>query len=174
MSTLNVGTTQTTEIDHTNGTSAFLISSGGLVTNPNVPTFYAYQSGSAGATALGAFTTQFNTILVNRGSYYNLTTGRFTAPIAGIYQFQIKLLARYSSAAGAVEITLYKNGANVVSRSCGYAYITGANDHDPITAIVYLSLVANDYVQMGVTTVNAGPDYYYGENLASFCGHLIG
>lgn len=174
MSTLNVGTVQTTEIDHTNGTGAFFISSGGLVTSPNVPTFYAYQTASAVGTALGAFTTQFNGLLANRGSHYNTTTGRFTAPVAGIYQFQIKILVRFSSAAGALEATLYKNGANVVPRSCGYTFVTGASDHDSLTAIVYLSLAANDYVQMGVSALTAGVDYYYGENLTSFCGHLIG
>jgi len=154
---------------------AFRIDSSGRVTMPYQPAFHAYQTGGAAVNAPGIFSsTQWNATLVNTGSHFNTSNGRFTAPVAGVYMFQIKGLARHVSAAGNVEISLYKNGANATTRSFGYSQMIAPNDHATITAIVYLSLAVNDYVQMGVHALAAGTDLYYGENLGSFCGHLIG
>jgi hypothetical protein len=153
---------------------ALSIDSVGRVTTPFQPIFYAYQTGALNGTALGPFTTQFNTTLVNIGSCYSTSTGRFTAPVAGTYRFDGKFLARHSGSAGALEFTFYKNGTNAVSRSFCYTYVTGAGDHDNMFATAYLTLAVNEYVQIGFTVVQAGTDYYYGENLASFSGQLIG
>ena len=159
----------------TGQTEKVRIDGNGRVTMPYQPVFYAYQSGAAATSSTGIFnSTQWNTTLVNTGSCFNTSNGRFTAPVAGVYMFQIKALMRYSSATGAVEISLYKNGSNVVSRSFGYSFVTGSSDHDSITALGYVSLAVSDYVQMGISALGAGTDMYYGENLSSFCGHLIG
>jgi hypothetical protein len=174
MSKATLNTLQTAAIQHTNGTSGLVISSGGIPTRPNIPAFYAYSTASAYDTATGVFTTKLNTTLVNNGNYYNTTNGRFTVPITGIYQFQIKLLGAWLSSAGYVETTLYRNGVNIAARSFGFTYIVSATDHDTITSLAYISLNANDYIQMGVTTVTAGTQYFYGDNLTSFCGHLVG
>jgi len=151
------------------------IDSSGRVRMPYQPVFYAYQTAGAATNATGIFSsTQWNATLVNTGSHFSTSNGRFTAPVAGVYMFQIKGLARHVGSNGSVEISLYKNGANVVSRSFGYSYMVASNDHATITAIAYLSLAVNDYVQMGIHALAAGTDLYYGENLGSFCGHLIG
>lgn len=169
--TLNI--LQTGAIQHTNGTSGLVISSGGIPTRPNIPAFYAYTDTAAYDTVTGAFTTKLNTTLVNNGNHYNTTNGRFTVPITGIYQFQLKLLCSVSTAAGAVEPTFYLNGSNLVARSFGYTHCISSSDHDTITALLYTFLNVNDYVQMGVATLSAGTRYYFGENLTSFCGHLV-
>lgn len=162
------------EIQHSNGTAALTIDTGGRIITPNIPIFYAYQSAGLAAGTLGPFTNQFNTTLVNVGNHYNTTTGRFTAPVAGTYRFEGKFLARQQGTNGPLEFTFYVNGANAVSRSFCYTYVTGASDHDSMFASAYLTLNANDYVQIGFTAVATGTDYWYGQNLASFSGQLIG
>jgi len=157
----------------TAGTS-FSVDTAGRVQMPFQPVFYAYQTASLFGSALGVFTTQFNATLVNTGSCYSTSTGRFTAPIAGTYRFEAKMLARHSSSTGALEFTFYKNGSNVVGRSFCYTSVSATGDHDNMYASAYLTLSQNDYIQVGFTVVNAGTDYYYGENLASFSGQLIG
>jgi hypothetical protein len=152
----------------------FLINSSGNVTMPYQPAFYAYQSASLDKATTGPFTTEFNTTLVNVGSHYSTSTGRFTAPVAGVYFFQLKALPRYGSSNGAVELTFYKNGSNVVGRSFVYGSMLSTANHAQVTANLYISLAVNDYVQMGIYAVSAGTNVYYGENLASFCGHLVG
>ena len=150
------------------------IDSAGRMTTPYQPIFYTYQTAAASGTALGVFTTQFNTTLVNIGSCYSTSTGRFTAPVAGTYKFDGRFLARQQGTNGPLEFTFYKNGTNVVARSCCYTSVSGSGDHDNMFASIYLTLAVNDYVQIGFTVVNGGTDYYYGENLASFSGQLIG
>ena len=153
---------------------ALSIDSVGRVTTPFQPIFYAYQTGALNGTALGPFTTQFNTTLVNIGSCYSTSTGRFTAPVAGTYRFDGRFLARQQGTNGPLEFTFYKNGTNVVARSCCYTFVSAGGDHDNMFASIYLTLAVNEYVQIGFTVVNGGTDYYYGENLASFSGQLIG
>lgn len=162
------------DVTTANGISYFTVDQAGRVSMPFQPVFYAYQTGAASGTALGAFTTQFNTTLINTGSCYSTSTGRFTAPISGTYRFEARMLARQQGTNGSLEFTFYKNGSNIVGRSSCYTYVVGAIDHDNMYASVFLTLSQNDYVQVGFTVVNAGTDYYYGENLASFSGQLIG
>ena len=159
---------------YTNNIERVKIDSSGRVTMPYQPSFYAYQTAGLSKSTTGAFTTEFNTTLLNVGSCYSTSTGRFTAPVAGVYFFQLKGLPRYGTGANNVELTFYKNGSNVVSRSFTYASMLSTANHAQVTANLYISLAVNDYVQMGIYAVGAGTDVYYGENLGSFCGHLVG
>lgn len=98
-------------------------------------------------------------------------TGRFTAPVAGTYYFHGKILQR---GAGAIELSLYKNGVNVVSRSLAYSNGGGSGGvHIDTEVSYYMSMAANDYCQFGVTVVAGSTDYYYGEGLSHFMGHLF-
>lgn len=174
---IGIGTNRPTrpfEVWSGSSSASLSIDTSGRITTPFQPIFYAYQTGSAAGTALGAFTNQFNTTLINVGNCYSTSTGRFTAPIAGNYRFDAKFLARHSGAVGALEFTFYRNGSNIVGRSFCYTYVTAASDHDVMYANLYITLAVNDYIQVGFTVLSAGTDYYYGENLSSFSGQLIG
>ena len=171
MSTINSNIVKTAQIQHTGGSIGINVDSVGRIFQPNRPHFFVYQSGAAFASSVGAFTTQFNTVVVNVGGHYNTSTGRFTAPVAGTYYFHAKLLQR---GAGAIEISLYKNGFNVVGRSLAYGNGGGsAGIHIDMEISYYMSMAANDYCQFGTTVVNASTDYFYGEGLAHFMGHLF-
>jgi hypothetical protein len=80
--------------DGTGGTALFdnsttNIDSTGRFTNSAQPAFSAYAaSGFNSVTGDGTiYTIPFDTVLVNRGSYYNTSNGVFTAPVTGVYYF---------------------------------------------------------------------------------------
>jgi len=66
------------------------ISSGGQVTLPYQPAFYAY--GVTGTTYGSGNYWIFPSTTFNRGSHYNTSNGIFTAPVAGVYEFSFSNL----------------------------------------------------------------------------------
>jgi hypothetical protein len=149
------------------------ISSTGIITTPNQPAFSAFgPAGGFSTTSTGAFTL-FSQTRTNRGGHYNASNGRFTAPVAGVYDITFSLLWRQASQFGAGEISIGVNGANINSRGIAYTNAGAANDlHDQVAVKALLTLNAGDYVTGWIHT-NPG-NFYYGEGLGYFTGHLIG
>ena len=146
------------------GTERMRIDSAGRVTMPYQPAFAAgfstAQNLSSGQLCV------FDTAALNIGSHYSTSTGRFTAPIAGTYQFQYSNnITRISGSWSG--FTFRKNGSNYRraydDTSANWANIS-------LSFIVYLN--ANDYIDIAnADTSSCGHDgYFYG----SFTGHLIG
>ena len=75
------------ELAHTNDTSAMTIDSTGRILTPARPSFSAYKTSGSGSGATGVIV--FNNEDHDVGSCYNTSDGKFTAPIAGIYAFQV-------------------------------------------------------------------------------------
>ena len=79
-------------IIQTNASERMCIDSSGRMTLPYQPSFFAYVTG-------GDTTTANDTIIVfgatahNTGSHYSTSTGRFTAPVAGVYAFHAQIWA---------------------------------------------------------------------------------
>ena len=83
MSTLKVGTIQ----DHANSNTAISIDSSGHVSHPVRP-YFSYRQNSGQSVASGTQTTFLHdTLISQRGSDYATGTGKFTAPITGLYNF---------------------------------------------------------------------------------------
>lgn len=61
------------------------IDSSGRVLQPEKPAFFAYMDSSAAEGFTG--TIVCNNVRYNKGGHYSTTTGKFTAPVAGVYQF---------------------------------------------------------------------------------------
>jgi hypothetical protein len=141
---------------------------------PSQPTFFAWQQEGVGTYSTTSITNPiFTSTLVNTGGNYSTSTGRFTAPISGTYEFNCMLLVRSSSVAA--EMTFRKNGANVVGRNLAYSNPSGAGGHDPAHYSIFIDMSAGDYVTPWISVNGgSGTDIYYGGGLGWFSGRLVG
>lgn len=136
-----------------NGTNVGTFDGAGRFTTPYMPAFRV--AGAASNDGAGNLY-NFNASHFNNGSYFNNSTGRFTAPVAGYYFFYYSL---YTSASTTV-FQIRKNGTQEV-----YADFSGGtiNMHPYAGGIVKMN--ANDYanvwVQSGSQNGNAN-DYFGG------------
>ena len=122
------------------GTEAIRWHEAGHVVKPNQVGFFATTSSHV--TSSGDIV--FDTVTFNRGSHYNNSNGRFTAPINGVYFFSFACLLYnmgYNSSA-----TLRVNGSNYGSMSSfgTYGQFTGSYAGQGASAVAELN--ANDYV----------------------------
>jgi hypothetical protein len=127
---------------------------------------------------------QWATGHVNRGNHFNYTTGYFTAPVAGVYQFNVSIMWRCTSTATYInDLTfgLYKNNSLYVQTDDGVGD-TAYDDGWRQTSFSYcLQLDTNDTVSvkaMASTSIASGVTtdvYIYGSgSYTFFSGHLIG
>ena len=95
---LNLGVSTGTSFGST--TSQMRIDSSGRVTTPYQPYFNADRAGNqtgfnAGST--GDVVVVYNSTTDNVGNHFNTSTGKFTAPIAGVYAFQAAAYLTFNS-----------------------------------------------------------------------------
>ena len=153
------------------GNEALKIDPSGRVTKPLNPVFSAYRDSSATESLTG--TIVFNNTRSNVGSHYNTSTGKFTAPVTGNYQFNLVALGADSGGAalsgGPVYITLYHetDSANLVR-----SYVSGQSGYPNLSFSTIQPLDANDVVRIDV-----GGAYVYSDAAdiwLAFSGFLIG
>lgn len=145
-----------------NGTGYTLnVDNAGRVTMPYQPAFYArLTSGNIS----GAQTILFNSVLTNVGSHYNSSTGRFTAPIAGLYEFHFTGLNNGGGNRMQAEIRINNGGYTSMEQGASYGYQMGS-------MVLLFSLAANDYVTVNLSGAS---DAMYGSGYNSFSGRLVG
>ena len=136
------------------GDTKMRISHEGYVTTPNQPAFGVRGTNFNGTTFLGG------TVFSNIGNHFNTTTGLFTAPVAGTYNFNFTLS---TSDTQSHFVDLYKNGVSDFGHSLiyGVVYNTGS-------MTINVTLAAGD--TMSAHRRGAGYAVYN----ALFSGHLIG
>ena len=124
-------------------------------------TFFGAKKDNGVDVSAVTYPTVFNNGYYNIGSAYNVTTGLFTAPVAGRYLFQIEGLSTLSTV---LEMSLFVNGGFFLSgRNVGSAYASTAY----CTAIIQLN--AGDTVG-----VNIAQGTMYGSGFNQFTGYLLG
>jgi hypothetical protein len=174
MSDLKVNEIKTDTIKDQTGTTAMTIDSTGRVTTPARPAFFAHgtsyswvESQNAG-TVVTLAGTKFNI-----GNHFNTSNYRFTAPVAGVYQFNATGYVQQANNAGALAIAL--NGTIVHHTNSGYPlvhfYSQNSASYDNAAGFgTCLQLSVDDYVTLVVAYNNT--DFFPG--MCHLSGFLVG
>jgi len=153
-----------TTLAHTNGTTAATIDSSGRILQPAKPAFNVFYNGGSFEMAANTIF-PLNTARVNVGSYFNLSTYKFTAPVSGTYFFSFRSMTNEQN----TRIILYINGS-----SAEYLVYEdgGGTDWHPTHGDTIRTLSANDTVNIFNATSYTAT--MHGNEYNAFCGHLIG
>jgi len=157
-------------IQHTNGTTAITIDSSGNITasgniiTPARPSFQVGFTTSAWVQPSTNTDIAFDDVFFDTGNNYSTSTGRFTAPVDGVYYFGGKVYLMNGSATS--NFVVGKNGATDSRRY----YVQSENIAADNTATIseMFDLTAGDYVSI----LWASGQYY--TRHSTFNGYLIG
>jgi hypothetical protein len=160
------------------GSTPLTITSAGTVIKPNQPAFQAGKSAGTQTITSGVDTIlQFNTLKYDIQSNFNTSTYRFTAPVAGRYQFNATARFDNKTNSGYMRTYFTVNGSGA-SYSYGHMIIgaggasTGgfSTSYQGMSISAVISLSAGDYVmvQGGHT---AQTDFH---PESQFSGYLLG
>ena len=154
------------------------ISKAGVVTMPYQPAFHAYGV-SQGSYASNSYWVFPSTIL-NRGSHYNTSTGIFTAPVAGVYQFTFSNLG--GTGTTVYRYFLYINNSQTQQGpplqlrmdKGGTSGAYGTN----FSRVAVVNLAANDTVRIFYSSDTSETSYPNTNDATNeysvFMGHLLG
>ena len=155
----------------TGNTERMRIDSSGRITTPYQPAFFVNKTTQTNLTATDLVVT-YDNITTNIGSCYNSSNGRFTAPIAGFYQFSIVNSLVTTSATTYNALYPYINGSSTGIYS--YVRIRGTpvnGSYGGINGSFAIYLNASDYIQMYAYSQTAS---YLVAGEQIFSGYLIG
>ena len=143
------------------------IDGSGRVMMPNQPAFHVYHTVASSGFPSNS-TATWDSVVTNNGSHFKTTAGtgqnqRFIAPVAGYYHFNVMMLSNSSTQ---LFYRIRKNGTDVPGT---YVETYSASNYQTATSTATISLAANDFVEVFVST-NAA----YGSVYANFNGFLIG
>ena len=155
--------------DQSNAAERMAIDASGRVTMPYQPAFSAYKNGNYTETT-GTNRVPSWTEFTDIGSNLDASTGRFTAPVAGMYWFSLSAMSYNLS--GDVQFRFYVNGSYHLG-SNDYSSRSGNLAQTTISGAIYLS--SNDYVEpyfySNTTTSNIA---FYNGQYSHYHGYLIG
>lgn len=160
----------------TSDTERMRIDSSGRVTTPSQPAFRVGRLSGVSVADQGVVV--FDSATTNIGSNYNTSNGRFTAPVAGMYQFNMQVLFESLSNGNQCEMQFRVNGSDNMAFGPRVKYqadYTGWSGYVSMIGTTSVYLNANDYVQ--VFNISGGTRSVYGSNPAVwsvFSGFLIG
>lgn len=163
-------------IQNTGGTTGLTIDSSGVVATPARPAFSAYHQHASTSVGLNN-TIVFNNTRSNVGSHYSTTTGKFTAPIAGLYQFNFVGFGCGDTSGNVVPVnrsvyaTLY-NETTSTNLARSYVVTTSSTSYPNMSLSSLVPLAANDVIR-----IDGGGAYIYSDSsglYATFSGFLVG
>ena len=143
-------------IQHQSGTTAMTIDSTGRVTTPARPSFAAHLSADIAYGSADAYQKLiFNSTHHNEGGHYSTSTGKFTAPVTGIY-FLSAVVYIYS--VPVAEMKFYINGSSLY-RFAVNSKGDGSVNPNGSSGSVIAQLTAGDYVELYVMATATGTIY---------------
>ena len=167
--------------DPTNGNSALTVNSSGYMTTPNRPAFWVGMATTPAAANSAVI--KFDTVKKDDFNLYSTSTGRFTAPISGWYQFTFTLLYQgVATTDDGIHTHLRVNGASdtntwLFDRADGQDAngYSGYGGYLNSKGSVGIYLDANDYVEIYYSATGA-ISVHGNENKSwtQWSGYLVG
>ena len=138
--------------DSSGTNTAMTIDSSGRVLFPQIPCACVTLTTSNTQDTSNPYTTTgtailFDKVSLNQGSVYDSSNGRFTAPVAGIYEFAYSYLKDDDSGANVTYVNLFKNGSAYTGAG-GTAYDENPGDYAQVSQKLLIDLAANDYLTL--------------------------
>ena len=145
------------------------LTTGGQLKVQKQPAWSAYGGASnafsSGSKVIASSDTNSSQATVNVDSNFSVTTGRFTAPVAGNYFIYAVVNQNYAATGPAIFVR--KNGGTASSST---QYLYGVQFNSASNAHIF-NLAENDYVDAIMTAFNAQTTAIY---TCGVCGFLIG
>lgn len=163
--------------NNANTIDGLLMNSSGIITTPKRPSFSARKNrASGGAVGYQGDPLVFDTENFDIGGNYNTSNGKFTTPIAGVYQFSFVGFG-CSSAGGVLPATssmyIQMERDGTIFGSSSYAYSSAANTYPNMSFTIIQQLGAGEEI-----TVHVYNQYVYADTSHNFdplfMGYLIG
>lgn len=129
---------------------------------PSNPAFLVTASGQWNTISTPNTDIPFDTLVLNRGAHFNMQTGRFTAPVSGLYAFLI------NGFLGSTTNGRICFGINGVTQTMQMQVLMGAA---PLSFTAVYALTAGQYVTC--RTGNMNTNFTYFRSHTAFAGWLI-
>ena len=132
-------------------TTGITVDSNGRVLFPQIPCACVGINLSNSQDTSNPYTTTgadilFNIVTINQGSVYNSSNGRFTAPVAGIYEFSYTFLK--DDAQNVTYFDMYKNGSSYVPNAGSRLYDENPSTYGNMSQKTLVDLATNDYLTL--------------------------
>ena len=166
---------QVETISHTNNTTAMTIDSSGRLFTPVRPAFFAYSTSDT--TIASQDTDQkilFQAEDIDKTN--NFANNEFTAPIAGLYQFNVAITflssgqsSRYARA------RIFKNGSTTQIESHSHmSDETSNSDYTSVNFGAVMDLSANDVISIHIAVANSNLSIAGINKTTNFSGFFVG